>query len=147
QVSKKVESAKNEGARVVTGGQIPSNESGYFYPPTLISDVTEEMEVAKDEIFGPVLCIQTAESFDKAIKIANNTKYGLTAAIFSDKINLIGRFTDNIQSGMVHVNQGTAPESHMPFVGMKESSIGQGSVGITTKDFFTDTKTVYISYS
>lgn len=146
-VCKLVQEAKHDGARIITGGERPSNQEGYFYAPTLISDVTKDMNIAQEEVFGPVLCIQPVETFNDAIDIANDTEYGLSSALFSDRVDLIGEFVDKIESGMVHVNQGTAPESHMPFVGVKDSSLGQGSVGVTTKDFFTDIKSVYITYS
>jgi len=141
-----VKLAQEEGAEVVVGGEKVLEKKGYFFTPTLLSNVTKDMNIAKEEVFGPVLCLQAAESFDEAIDIANDTKYGLSAVIYSDRLDVVGKFIDDIESGMVHVNQGTAPESHMPFGGVKESGIGQGSVGETTKDFYTDVKTVYIKY-
>lgn len=150
QVERFVERAEKEGAKILTGGQrlIEDHfQKGYFYPATLVSNVDFEMEIGRQEVFGPVLCIQPVDTFEEAVQLANMTDYGLTSAIFTKHLDLTGQFVDNIQSGMVHVNHGTTPESHMPFGGLKDSGIGQGSVGTFTKDFYTDIKTVYIKYS
>jgi aldehyde dehydrogenase (NAD+) len=145
-----VDRAVSEGARLLLGGQTLKGDGydkGYFYPATLLTGVTKEMEIAREEVFGPVLCIQPVDSFEEAIELANDIEYGLTSAIFTRDLSLAGRFVDAVQSGMVHVNHGTAPESHLPFGGVKASGVGPGSVGATTKDFFTDIKSVYIKHS
>lgn len=150
QVEGFVERSVQEGAKVLIGGKRPSEEEyggGHFYPATLITDVDDEMEIGREEVFGPVLCIQPVNSFEEAIRVANLSEYGLTSAIFTKHLALAGKFVDQIQSGMVHVNHGTTPESHMPFGGLKASGMGQGSVGMMTKDFFTDIKSVYIKYT
>jgi aldehyde dehydrogenase (NAD+) len=131
------------GGAPITGGPL---DHGHFYAPTLLGDVTGSMEVARAEVFGPVLCLMPVDSFEEALALANDVEYGLTAAIFTRQLDLAGRFVDGIQSGMVHVNHGTAIESHVPFGGVKASGLGPGSIGATTKDFFTDIKTVYIKY-
>lgn len=145
-----VNRAAKEGAKILTGGRRLTDgefQQGYFYSATLVSDVDDQMEIGREEVFGPVLCIQPVDTFEEAIRLSNHTEYGLTSAIFTKHLDLAGRFVDSVQSGMVHVNHGTTPESHMPFGGLKASGIGQGSVGHITKDFFTDTKSVYIKYS
>lgn len=145
-----VNQAVQQGARLICGGK-PLQESpysnGYFYPVTLLSDVTADMNIAREEVFGPVLSIQPVDTFEEALTMANDVDYGLSSAIFTQRLDLAGRFTDGIESGMVHVNHGTAPEVHMPFGGMKDSQVNQGSVGFTTKDFFTTVKSVYIKYA
>jgi aldehyde dehydrogenase (NAD+) len=113
---------------------------------TLLADVTRDMEIARDEVFGPVLAIQPVDSFEEALDLANDVQYGLTSSIFTGRLDLAGRFVDGVRSGMVHVNHGTASEPHMPFGGVKDSAIGPGSIGATTKDFFTDIKAVYVKY-
>ena len=85
--------------------------------------------------------------FDESLKLANDVEYGLTSAIFTSRLDLAGRFVDAVQGGMVHVNHGTASEPHLPFVGVKDSALGPGSIGATTKDFFTDIKAVYVKYT
>jgi aldehyde dehydrogenase (NAD+) len=138
-----------DGARLLIGGAPLTGgglDYGHFYAPTLLGDVTGSMEVARAEVFGPVLALMPVDSFDEALALANDVDYGLTASIFTRQLELAGRFVDGIQSGMVHVNHGTAIESHLPFGGVKVSGLGPGSIGATTKDFFTDVKTVYIKY-
>lgn len=146
-VDKMVKEAIEEGAELVVGGKRIEEAEGYLYEPTLLTKVNRGMKIAREEVFGPVLSLISVDTFEEAIKIANDTDYGLSAAIYSDSLSLVGKFVDTIESGMIHVNHGTAPESHMPFGGLKQSGIGESSVGIKTKDFFTDIKTVYIKYS
>lgn len=144
-----VDRAVGEGARVVTGGARLTGsdfDKGYFYPVTLLADVTRNMEIARAEVFGPVLTILPVDSFEEALSLANDVQYGLTSSIFTSRLELAGRFVNGVRSGMVHVNHGTSSEPHMPFGGVKDSGIGPGSIGATTKDFFTDIKTVYIKY-
>jgi alpha-ketoglutaric semialdehyde dehydrogenase len=138
-----------DGARLLMGGTALRGgalDHGHFYAPTLLGDVAGSLEVARAEVFGPVLCLMPVDSFEEALALANDVEYGLTAAIFTRQLHLAGRFVDGIQSGMVHVNHGTAIESHLPFGGVKGSGLGPGSIGATTKDFFTDVKTVYVKY-
>lgn len=145
-----VERAVAEGARLLTGGHRLAGDEfdrGCFYPVTILADVTANMEIAREEVFGPVLCIQPVDTFEQALALANDVEYGLTAAIFTGRLDLAGRFVQGIQSGMVHVNHGTISEPHLPFVGTKASAVGPGSIGQTTKDFFTDIKTVYVKYA
>ena len=145
-----VQRALAEGAVLVTGGTSLSGgelDGGHFYAPTLLSNVTGTMEIAGAEVFGPVLCLMPVASFEEALALANDVEYGLTASVFTRSLDLAGRFVEGIQSGMVHVNHGTAIESHLPFGGVKHSGLGPGSIGTTTKDFFTDVKTVYLKYA
>lgn len=145
-----VERAVAEGARLLTGGSRLTGgefDKGYFYPVTLLADVRRDMEIAREEVFGPVLVIQPVDSFEEALDLANDVQYGLTSSIFTGRLELAGRFVNGIRSGMVHVNHGTASEPHMPFGGVKDSGIGPGSIGATTKDFFTDIKAVYVKYA
>jgi len=104
------------------------------------------MKVAREEIFGPVLISIKASSFEQAIKVANNTQYGLAASIFTDNLNYIYKFQQDIQSGMVHINHGTVTDSYMPFGGIKNSGLGSFSKGKTNKDFFTNLKVIYTRY-
>lgn len=145
-----VDRAVSQGARVLCGGKRLAGDEydkGFFYPITLLTDVTSDMEIAREEVFGPVLCIQSVKTFNEALVLANDVDFGLTAALFSRQLDLTGQFVDGIESGMVHVNHGSTPELHMPFVGVKESGVGVGSVGASTIDFFTTTKSVYVKYT
>jgi aldehyde dehydrogenase (NAD+) len=145
-----VDRAVAEGARLLTGGKRLTGgdyDRGYFYPVTLLADVTRDMEIAREEVFGPVLTIQPVETFEEALDLANDVPYGLASSIFTGRLELAGRFVHGIKSGMVHVNHGTSSEPHMPFGGVKDSAIGPGSIGSTTKDFFSDIKAVYVKYA
>lgn len=142
-----VAAAQQAGARLLTGGHritAGACAGGYFYAPTLLAGVTPDMAVAREEVFGPVLPILRVRALDEAIALCNDTPYGLTAAIFCRSLKDAMTFVDQVQSGMVHVNHGTTPESHMPFGGVKSSGVGPYNVGSTAKDFFTDTKVVYL---
>lgn len=145
-----VKRAIAEGAQLMAGDEFLSGaalDQGHFYAPTLLNNVTATMEIARAEVFGPVISLMPVDSFDEALALANDIEYGLTAAVFTRRLDLAGRFVNGIQSGMVHVNHGTAIESHVPFGGVKSSGLGPGSIGSTTKDFFTDVKTIYLKYA
>jgi aldehyde dehydrogenase (NAD+) len=145
-----VQRAIADGARLAAGGARLRGgklDRGFFYAPTLLADVRGDMEIAREEVFGPVLCLLPVETFDEALALANDVEYGLAASIFTQRLDLAARFVDTIQSGVVHVNHGTAIESHLPFGGVKHSGLGPGSIGATTREFFTDVKTVYIKYA
>lgn len=144
-----VKSAIRQGADVVVGGHKMSGgiyDDGYYYEPTVISKVTPDMIVAKEEIFGPVLVIIRTDSIENAIQIANDVEYGLTSSIFTDNLAYVYDYIRDIESGMVHINHGTIIEGHMPFGGVKNSGVGPFSIGYTNKDFYTDCKVVYTQY-
>jgi alpha-ketoglutaric semialdehyde dehydrogenase len=135
-----------EGATLTYGGKRVQNATnGYFYEPTIFTDVTPEMQIAKEEIFGPVLVVIPVDSFDEAIEITNNTEYGLAASCFTHNMEYADRFVNEVQAGMLHLNNGTISESHVPFGGLKNSAVGPYSIGVTAKDFFTDLKVIYSS--
>jgi aldehyde dehydrogenase (NAD+) len=144
-----IKSARDEGATIKVGGNKLSGgiyDKGFYIEPTLITGVKPTMKVAIDEIFGPVLVVLRARDFDDALAIANNTKYGLASSLFTDNLQYIYRFQQEIESGMVHINHGTVTDGTMPFGGVKQSGIGQFSKGKTNKDFFTQLKVVYTKY-
>lgn len=140
---------EEEGARLLAGGErLTEGElaQGYFMTPVLFDHVTPEMRIAKEEIFGPVLCVIEVLDEEEAIKAANSTDYGLAASIFTDNISLAHRAAEKLEVGMVHINHGTASAPHMPFGGVKSSGFGPYSIGSSNRDFFTNTKTVYLQY-
>ncbi|WP_085505760.1 aldehyde dehydrogenase family protein [Thalassobacillus devorans] len=142
-----VKIALEEGADLVTGGKASKQTTeGYFYEPTIFAGVTPDMRVAKEEIFGPVLVIISVNSFNEAIDVCNNTEYGLAASCFSQNKDYLERFVNEVETGMVHLNNGTISESHVPFGGLKNSAIGPYSIGSTAKDFFTNLKVIYDAY-
>jgi alpha-ketoglutaric semialdehyde dehydrogenase len=144
-----VEQGVGEGARVLTGGSPLTGggyDDGYYYPPTVVTDVRRGSILALEEVFGPVLSVIPVADLEEAIDVANETRYGLTAAIFSDDVDAQHAFVRRSASGMVHVNHGTNSEGQVPFGGVKQSGQGAYGIGDTSKEFFTSLKAVYQTY-
>lgn len=143
-----VKRARQAGAEVLSGGgfaQPASAPQGWFHEPTVLAGVTPGMEVARDEIFGPVLTLQPYANFDEALTIVNGVEHGLTAALFTDRHALVQRFLDECETGMLHVNHGTVPDNHMPFGGIKHSGVGvYSSVGPSAIQFYTTEHAAYL---
>lgn len=137
--------ARAEGATIATGGhRLQTPTGGYFYAPTILSGVTREMEVARDEVFGPVLSVIAYGTVDEALDIANDVAFGLSSCLYSERTDVVERFIAESESGMLHVNAGSFPENHLPFVGMKDSALGVGgSNGPSTIQFYTTEHSVY----
>ena len=131
------------GGRHLTGGEF---DKGFYIEPTLITDVSPSMKVAKEEIFGPVLVSIKVDTFEEAIEVANSTEYGLASCLFSDNLKYIYEFQQEVESGMTHVNHGTVTDASMPFGGAKNSGLGPFSKGATNKDFYTNYKVNYVKY-
>jgi aldehyde dehydrogenase (NAD+) len=145
-----IDGAKAEGATIRVGGHKLSGDiydKGFYIEPTLITDVRPDMKAAQEEIFGPVLVVIEVDSFEEAIQVANSGEYGLAAALFSDNLERIYRFQNEMESGMTHVNHGTVTDSCMPFGGVKNSGLGAFSKGATNKDFFTTWKVNYTKFA
>ncbi len=144
-----VEIGRNEGARLVTGGGRPAGlEGGYFVEPTIFDNVGPEMRIFREEIFGPILSISTAADLEEALRIANAVQYGLTTSIFSQDIDAVMRFIEDVEVGMVHVNEPTiGGEAQLPFGGIKATGVGDREMAEEGLHFFTELKTVFINYS
>jgi aldehyde dehydrogenase (NAD+) len=140
---------QEEGARLVLGGNRPAHLStGYFVEPTIFDNVTPNMRIFKEEIFGPVLSISTARNLEEALAFANNVEYGLTTSIFSENIDTIMNFIEDVETGMVHVNEPTiGGEAQLPFGGTKATGVGEREMAEEGLNFFTELKTVFINYS
>lgn len=139
-----VERAVADGARIAAGGKMIGLNDGYFFAPTILSDVAPHMEVARDEVFGPVLAVIPYDTFDEAMAICNDVEFGLSACIYSEQTPIVERFLAEAESGMLHVNCGSFPEDHAPFVGVKNSSLGVGgSNGPSTLHFYTQEHTIF----
>jgi len=142
---------KSEGARCTVGGyRLVAGElaKGLFPAPTVFADVTPEMRVAREEIFGPVLSVIKVDDLDEAIQVANDIEYGLSASIFTSDLRQAFRFVEEVESGMAHINSGTiGGEAHLPFGGVKGTGVGNREMGPTAIEFFTELKTVYVNYS
>jgi len=143
-----IEIGEKEGARIVLDGRSYRNESypnGFFLGPTILDNVTSDMTVAKEEIFGPVASFLTAQNFDDAIEIINKSKYGNASSIYTKSGKYAREYVQRVKAGNIGVNIGiAAPISFYPFAGMKKSFFGdlhpQG--GIDHILFFTDSKVV-----
>ena len=123
-VEELVQDAVGKGARVVVGGQRP-DRPGWYYPPTLLTGVTPEMRMFREEVFGPVAQLHVVPHLDAAIALANDTDFGLGANVWTGDRDEADRFTDEVQAGMVAVNGMVASFPDLPFGGVKDSGYGR----------------------
>jgi succinate-semialdehyde dehydrogenase/glutarate-semialdehyde dehydrogenase len=119
-----VEDAVAKGAKIEIGGHIP-NEKGYYYPPTVMTNVPETADCVHDEIFGPVAAIQTFTDQDDVIRRANDTEYGLVAYVFSENMKRAMQVCERLEYGMVGLNRGLVSDPAAPFGGVKQSGLGR----------------------
>ncbi|MGW1279234.1 aldehyde dehydrogenase [Streptomyces tsukubensis] len=120
-----IETGKKEGATVLTGGGVPEDRTtGWYVSPTLLGDVTNDMQVAREEIFGPVVCLIRYETEDEAVAIANDSAYGLSGAVFSADPERAARVARRVRTGTISVN-GFRLDLAAPFGGFKNSGIGR----------------------
>jgi len=143
-----IESAHKEGARLITGGK-PSTgnadiKGGYFIEPTIFADVDPSMRIAREEIFGPVMSVFKWTDEEEVIRIANDTSYGLTAAIFTKDVSTALDFARRVEAGFVWVNQVGRHFLNVPFGGVKESGIGREEC-LDELLSFTQTKSISIN--
>jgi succinate-semialdehyde dehydrogenase/glutarate-semialdehyde dehydrogenase len=138
QVRKSVEA----GARVLTGGK-PLDGPGNFYPPTVITDIPQESPAYREEIFGPVASLFRARDIDDAIRIANDTSFGLGSSAWTNDPSEQERFVNEIEAGMVYVNRMTESTPEIPFGGVKNSGYGRELSHYGIQEF-TNIKTVWI---
>ncbi|MHB1413494.1 MAG: aldehyde dehydrogenase family protein [Thermoleophilia bacterium] len=145
-----IDIGKEEGARLLAGGERltePPLDRGFFVAPTVFGDVTPQMRIAQEEIFGPVLAIIAVADFEEAMQVANSVRFGLSASICTRDLTRAMEFIDRIEAGLVHVNSPTVgAEVQVPFGGMKDSSTGTREQGRVAIDFYTEIKTVYLEY-
>jgi len=138
-----VEAGKKEGAKCVTGGS-RVGKNGYFIEPTLFDDVKDDMSIAKDEIFGPVLSVLKFKDVDEVIERGNNTFYGLAAAVWTRDIAKAHRIADSLRAGTVWVNCYDVFDAAAPFGGFKMSGMGR-ELGEKGLEAYTESKTVTVS--
>ncbi|MXV60519.1 aldehyde dehydrogenase family protein [Natronorubrum sp. JWXQ-INN-674] len=137
---------KEEGATVLYEGVIPDDlEDGYYVPPVIFGDVQPDMRIANEEIFGPVLSVLTFETIEEAIEIANDTKYGLTAAIWTENLDVANRMARRIEAGYVYLNNFERGAVGVPFGGYKQSGIGRKRGFQETLHTYTRTKAIKAS--
>ncbi len=136
---------QQEGARLVTGGkQVSRDTKGFYLTPALFADATNQMIIARHEIFGPVACVIPANDYEEALAMANDSEFGLSSGICTTSLKYATHFRRHSESGMVMVNVPTAGvDYHVPFGGRKGSSYGSREQGTYAAEFFTTVKTAY----
>jgi acyl-CoA reductase-like NAD-dependent aldehyde dehydrogenase len=133
-LAKQVEDARGKGGAVLTGGR-PVNRVGFFYEPTIITNVNQEMDVVREEVFGPVAPVIIVKSEEEAIREANNSEFGLGASIWTGNIDRGIKLARQIESGMVSVNEMVKSDPRLPFGGIKKSGIGRELSEFGIKEF------------
>lgn len=138
--------AKDEGARLVTGGERLTRETdGYYLSPALFADTANSMRINREEVFGPVASVIRVRDYDEALAVANDTEFGLSSGICTSSLKHATHFKRHAQAGMVMVNLPTAGvDPHAPFGGRKGSSYGAREQGAYARDFYTTIKTAYV---
>jgi aldehyde dehydrogenase (NAD+) len=141
-----VEIGRNEGARLLFGGErLSLATEGYYMAPALFDETTPEMRINREEIFGPVASILKVKDYDEALAQANATEFGLSAGIATTSLKHAAHFKRHAQAGMVMVNLPTAGvDYHVPFGGRKGSSYGPREQGRYAQEFYTTVKTAYV---
>ncbi|HVN61709.1 MAG TPA: aldehyde dehydrogenase family protein [Gaiellaceae bacterium] len=146
-----LEQALDEGATVVVGGGRPDDERlahGCFVEPSVLSDISRSMAIWREEVFGPVLAVHEVGDFDEAVAATNDSRYGLSAAIFTRDLGYAHRFADLAEVGQVAVNLPTSGwDVHMPFGGFRDSGSAFKEQGVDALRFYTRTKTVAIRFA
>ena len=137
-----IDAGKKAGAKIEVGGERHGKE-GYFIQPTIFSGVSEDMKIMQEEIFGPVCAISKFSTEEEAIRIGNNSTYGLAAAVHTRDINTALRVASGLKAGTVWVNCYNMIHHQLPFGGYKESGIGR-ELGEAALANYTQTKTVNI---
>jgi len=146
-----VKIGQKEGAEVVAGGNALTDGGfarGFFHEPTVFANVTSDMRIAQEEIFGPVTAVIKCESLEEAIAVGNSVKYGLSSSIYTKNVNSAFHAMRDMETGIFYVNAPTiGAEVHMPFGGMKETGNGHREAGVAGIDVFSEWKSIYVDYS
>ncbi|PDT52296.1 MULTISPECIES: betaine-aldehyde dehydrogenase [Sinorhizobium] len=140
-----IDKGKEEGARLLTGGGIPNdvNSEGTYIQPTVFADVTDEMTIAREEIFGPVMCVLDFDDEAEVVARANATEFGLSAGIFTADLTRAHRVIDQLEAGTLWINAYNLAPVEIPFGGSKQSGFGREN-SIAALDHYTELKTVYV---
>jgi succinate-semialdehyde dehydrogenase/glutarate-semialdehyde dehydrogenase len=137
-----VRDAVEKGATVLVGGEVPDGP-GWYYPPTVLTGVTEEMALHAEEVFGPVAALTTVADLDEALALANGHPYGLGANLWSEDEGERERFVRDVQSGMAFVNGNVTSYPQLPFGGVKRSGFGRELADLGLHAFM-NAKTVWV---
>lgn len=142
---------KGEGAKLEIGGRFARGrdlDRGFFYEPTIFTAVKTGMRITQEEIFGPVTCLIPFKRFENAIRMVNDTSYGLSSSLYSRDVNFAMRAIRDIEAGITYINGPTiGAEVHLPFGGVKNTGNGHREAGQTAIDIFSEWKSVFIDYS
>jgi acyl-CoA reductase-like NAD-dependent aldehyde dehydrogenase len=143
-----IERAREQGARIMVGGGRMIDEAhvrGYYMSPTLVEGAAPQAEISTTELFGPIANLYRVRDFEEALKLANDSPYGLTACIHTRNLDHAIEFVHRVQAGVAVVNAGTyGSEPHMPFGGLKQSGNGTREPGTEALDVYTELKTIYL---
>jgi len=145
-VQRLVDSAVSAGATITTGGKKSSREDGFYYEPSVLVDVKQDMAIIQEEIFGPVLPIMTFETLDEAIELANDSEFGLTSSIYTQNIDVAMRACKEIKFGETYINRENFEAMQGFHAGWRKSGIG-GADGKHGLEEFLQTKVVYLQYN
>jgi betaine-aldehyde dehydrogenase len=140
-----IDKGKTEGATLITGGGIPNSVSsdGYYIQPTVFADVTDTMTIAREEIFGPVMCVLDFDTEEEAITRANDTEFGLAGGVFTSDIARAHRVVDQLEAGTLWINTYNLCPVEMPFGGSKQSGFGREN-SLAALEHYSELKTVYV---
>ena len=146
-----VQIGKKEGAKLEIGGSFAEGkdlEKGFFYEPTVFTEVSPKMRIAQEEIFGPVTCLVSFKRFEEAVRMVNDTTYGLSSSLYSRDVNFAMRAIRDLEAGITYINGPTiGAEVHLPFGGVKNTGNGHREAGETAIDIFSEWKSVFVDYS
>ena len=146
-----VQIGKREGAKLLCGGYKPTEkplDKGFFYAPTVFGGITPKMRIAQEEIFGPVLAIIECSSLEEAVRINNETDFGLSAAIYTQDVNRAFQAMRDIDTGLCYINAGTiGAEVHLPFGGTRGTGNGHREAGQEALVTFTEWKSIFVDFS
>ncbi|MEM6377903.1 MAG: aldehyde dehydrogenase family protein, partial [Bacteroidota bacterium] len=135
-----------EGAELITGGQKLAGDlaNGYFLEPTIFAHKNDQLQIVQEEIFGPVVAVSSFDSFDEVVDRANDTPYGLAAAVWTKDISKAHKFAHATKAGTVWINSYDLFDPAVPFGGFKESGIGK-EMGKSALDLYTKEKAIWVA--